>query len=203
LRKNNVSWYPNGGKNRSQDDDRMTYMSHGLESRYSKALYALAEAAGKVDVVRDELQALKAACDGPLGDVLADGALKADRKAAVLADVTKAAKMSDLVCKFAQLVASKGRAANLPAMVDAYMAIRAAANAEVTAFVTCAQPLSAAQQKNVIAFVKSTDASIKTVSLTEKIDETLIAGMKVRIGSTEYDASLRGALTDLRTAMKG
>ncbi|MBI1363272.1 MAG: ATP synthase F1 subunit delta [Proteobacteria bacterium] len=181
----------------------MTYQPLGLESRYSKALYALAEKAGSVDATYTELQALKDACAGDLGAVLTDGSLKAKVKADILADVTKKAKMSDLIQKFVQVVAANGRSDCLPAMVDAFDALRAANNAEVTAVVTSAQPLSAAQQKNIIAFVKTTDKAIKAVKLSEKIDPTLMAGLKVRIGSTEYDSSLRGALTDLRTAMKG
>jgi F-type H+-transporting ATPase subunit delta len=181
----------------------MTLHLQGLESRYSKALYMLATEAKSVDKVYDELQMLGEACEGPLGDMLVDGSLKHKVKAQVLADVSKKAKTSDMVQKFVQVVALNGRADALPRIIKAYAALRAANNAEVTATVFSAQALTPAQEKKIVEFVKSTDKAIKSVDLKNKVDSRLMAGMKVRIGSTEYDASLRGALTDLRTAMKG
>jgi len=181
----------------------MTQHLQGLESRYSKALYMLAVETKSVDKVYEELGSLQGALAGELGSIIADGSLKSKVKAKILADVAKGMKASVAVQSFVQVVAENGRAEVLPQIIASYNALRAAANAEVTATVVSAAALSAAQQKQIVAFVKTTDKAIKSVNLVEKIDENLMAGMKVRIGSTEYDASLRGALTDLRTAMKG
>ena len=181
----------------------MTQSLNGLESRYSKALYELAKDAKSVDSIHDELVALKALLDGDLGHTFKNPSLRNDDKRDLVLKIAKEVKLSKLLTNFLGLVAEKGRLEHLEGMIDSYTALRAQDNNERTAQVFTAQPLTAAQKKKVEAFVKSLDKTIKTVNLEEVPDADLIAGMKVRVDSVEYDASLKGSLNQLRAVMKG
>jgi F-type H+-transporting ATPase subunit delta len=86
-------------------------------------------------------------------------------------------------------------------MVRAFQEILANRRGETTAEVVSAKKLSAAQIEAVGVAVKSAVGS--DVSITERVDPSLIGGMIVRIGSRMVDSSLRSKLQRLRLAMKG
>ena len=66
---------------------------------------------------------------------------------------------------------------------------------------TAARPLTETQ----IAALKKSLASAlgEKVSLTTEVDEGLIGGLVVRVGSRMFDSSLRTRLANLKTVMKG
>ncbi len=61
--------------------------------------------------------------------------------------------------------------------------------------VTAAQELTAEQKKKITAAVEKKYGKIE---LTEVVDPTVVAGLKVRVGSIEYDATAGGKLAHLR-----
>ena len=67
-----------------------------------------------------------------------------------------------------------------------------------TVIVTTAQALSAEQRKEVLRLAAE-KAGSKDVTLSEKVDETILGGVIMQIGSRVYDASVRAQFTKLRS----
>jgi F-type H+-transporting ATPase subunit delta len=65
----------------------------------------------------------------------------------------------------------------------------------VAVTVTAAQELTSEQKKKITAAVEKKYGKIE---LTEVIDPAVVAGLKVHVGSIEYDATAGGKLAQLR-----
>ncbi|MBL4876070.1 MAG: ATP synthase F1 subunit delta, partial [Cohaesibacteraceae bacterium] len=70
---------------------------------------------------------------------------------------------------------------------------------EVTAEVTAAKALTKAQQDKLAKTLKATVG--KDVKVTVSVDETLIGGLIVKVGSKMIDSSIRSKLSNLQNAM--
>jgi len=71
---------------------------------------------------------------------------------------------------------------------------------EVTAEVTAAKALTKAQQDKLAKTLKATVG--KDVKVTVGVDDTLIGGLIVKVGSKMIDSSIRSKLSNLQNAMK-
>ncbi|MFT4252855.1 MAG: ATP synthase F1 subunit delta, partial [Caulobacter sp.] len=105
-----------------------------------------------------------------------------------------------LTAKFLGLIATNGRAAELVGAINAFVALSAKHRGVVAAEVVSAAPLSAAQLKAVTAAVSS--ALGKTPEISTRVDPSILGGVKVRVGSRLFDASLRSKLDSLKFALK-
>ena len=74
------------------------------------------------------------------------------------------------------------------------------ARGEVTVDVTSAQALTQDQQTRLINTLHGKTG--KTVKLNTRVDESLIGGMIVKLGSQMIDSSIRSKLASLQNAMK-
>lgn len=120
----------------------------------------------------------------------ADSRLKGD----VLARI--AAGADELVVNFARLLAEKGRAGELPQVVDELDALVAAEERVLEVELTTAQELSDEFFQTVVARIE--EASGRTVQATRTVDPELIGGIVLQAGSMRVDASVRGRLERLR-----
>ena len=115
--------------------------------------------------------------------------------------VMKAAKAGELSCKFIGLVAQNRRLFALPAMIKAYQALIKVLRGESTAEVISAKKLSAKQLKGIENALKN--ATGTNVSVDASVDESLLGGLIVKVGSRMVDNSLKTKLNQLRSSMKG
>ena len=169
---------------------------------YAQALFDLARGDKAVDKVEKGLEAV-----GRLADESEDFArflrspvISTDDKAAALEKVLKDAKVDGTVANFLRVIARNGRLFALPAIIKAFRALAATSRDEVSAEVTSAAPLSAAQLKTLAETLKAKVG--KTVTLNEHVDPSLIGGLVVKVGSRMIDTSLRTRLNSLKFAMK-
>ena len=88
----------------------------------------------------------------------------------------------------------------LPQFVAKLRGLIADARGEVTADVVSAQALSDAQTTRLIGALAA--KSGKKVKLNARVDESLIGGMIVKLGSQMIDSSIRSKLASLQNAMK-
>jgi F-type H+-transporting ATPase subunit delta len=86
-------------------------------------------------------------------------------------------------------------------MIAAYEMLLAAHRGEVTAEVLSARPLSEVQTDAVAAALKRVVGG--DVRLTTSVDESLLGGLVVKLGSQMVDASLKAKLQSLELVMKG
>ena len=122
-----------------------------------------------------------------------------DQEKAILA-ILEAAGAHDMTRNIAGLMARNGRLFALPAMIAAFIKLAADARGEVSAEAVTATALSDDQTRRLRAEI---EASVgKAVNLTTSVDESLLGGLIVKVGSRMVDTSLRTKLTQLKMAMK-
>jgi F-type H+-transporting ATPase subunit delta len=93
-----------------------------------------------------------------------------------------------------------GRAAALPEVISGFEALSAKARGVVSAQVTTAVALSAAQAKGIASALRT--ALGQNPDIETRIDPSILGGIKVQVGSRLFDASLRSKLDSLKFALK-
>src|SRR5690606_10176647 len=104
-------------------------------------------------------------------------------------------KVSTVSMQFMTLVTNKGREAMLGKMASAFVAIYNQRHGIVTAEVTTAAALSEEQRLAISSKLKSLG---KEVKLAERVDPSLLGGMKVKVGDQRVDATLRKKLNEIK-----
>ncbi len=170
--------------------------------RYAQALFELADAGGALAAVESDLTALEAARQesGDLRRFLSSPTFTAEQKGKVLEAIATKGKSHALTRKFLGFLSANGRASALPAVVSAFRKLAAEKRGAVAAEVVTALPLSAAQAKGVAAALRT--ALGKDPELTTRVDPAILGGLKVRVGSRLFDASLKSKLDSLKFALK-
>ncbi|MEM9879145.1 MAG: F0F1 ATP synthase subunit delta [Pseudomonadota bacterium] len=175
----------------------------GLAGRYATALFELARDASAIDVVAGELSALKAeiAEGGDLALLVQSPRIgKAEKLAAVKA-IAQSANLSALTANFLGTLAQNGRLAVLAQTADAFQTLLAHHRGEISADVRAAHALTDRQQDALKAKLRAVVGRDVAVNVT--VDETLLGGLVVKVGSKMIDSSLKTKLDRLEVAMKG
>lgn len=175
----------------------------GLAGRYAVALFDLARESNDIDSVQKSLATLHAGLteSADLAALVASPVVSRSDAANAIAAVAKAMKLDSLTAKFLGVLAENRRLADLPGMIDAFNAIVAAHRGEVTAKVTSAHPLSAAQLKALAANLKTRVG--RDVQIATTVDPAILGGLVVQLGSQLIDGSIRTRLNSFAQAMKG
>ena len=174
-----------------------------LSGRYATALFELARDAKAIDAVEKSMRAIAQAVreSADLKALTSNPVLsRSDAKTAIAA-VAKAMKLDALTAKTLGVLADNRRLNETAAVARAFSTLAAAHRGEVTAEVTSAHALSAAQTKALLASLKSRVGS--TVAIQTKVDPSLLGGLTVKIGSQMIDNSIKTRLNTLANAMKG
>lgn len=175
----------------------------GLAERYAGALYELADEAKNLDQVADDLRDVKAllAESDDFRRLVRSPVLKRDDQEKALAAVAEKSGAQALTGNFLRLLAKNRRLFALPEMIEAFLSILATRRGEVQAKVTAAHPLSDDQVARLEASLREVAGA--KVSLETHVDQSLLGGLVVQLGSRMYDSSLRTKLQRLQSAMKG
>lgn len=177
--------------------------AHGLAGRYATALFDLARDAKALGAVEASLGAVKSAL-GESADFTAltrSPLIGRDAAAKGVAAVAKAMKLDALTTNFLGVLAKNRRLAALPAIVSAFFGLAAHHRGEITAEVTAAHELTAAQTDALKAKLK---AGLKRdVALDLTVDPAILGGLVVKVGSRMIDSSIRTKLGAIGQAMKG
>jgi len=170
--------------------------------RYAQALFDLATDENNVASVEADLKSLKAmsADSKDFRTLLASPAFSAGDKGKALDAVAVKAKFNPTTRKFLGLLAANGRTAVLPEVIAGFEALSAKARGAISAQVVTAIPLTAAQSKGVAAALRT--ALGKDPEIETRVDPSILGGIKVRVGSRLFDASLRSKLDSLKFALK-
>ncbi|WP_340148906.1 F0F1 ATP synthase subunit delta [uncultured Sneathiella sp.] len=175
----------------------------GIAGRYATALFDLAASAKQLDDVAGNLATIKSMMDenADLARLVKSPVISRDDQARAMGAVLEKLGVSDLVRRFIGTVAKNRRLFALSDMIAAYGQLLAAERGEVVARVTSAKKLTKSQLDAVSAALKSAIGS--DVSLESDIDESLIGGLVIKVGSRMVDSSIRTKLQNLKFAMKG
>ncbi len=174
----------------------------GIAGRYATALFELADEAKNLDGVLNDMVALDAALaeSADLRALVSSPIYSREQQAAAMVSIGEKMGLDQLTRNVLGLMASKRRLFALKGVIAGYRALLAEKRGEVTAEVTSAAPLSESQ---IEALSKKLKASVgKDVKLKTAVDESLIGGLIVKVGSRMIDTSIRAKLSNLQNAMK-
>ena len=177
-------------------------MISGVADRYAGSLFELAASANAVAKTEADLGRFEALLKGSedLMRLVKSPVFSADDQVKAVAAIADKAKIAGLVGNFLRVVARNRRLFAVPAMIDAFRRIAAEARGETTAEVTSAHALTAAQEKELKATLKSVAG--KDVSIAVTVDASILGGLVVKMGSRQIDTSLKTKLASLKLALK-
>ncbi|MCP5088049.1 MAG: F0F1 ATP synthase subunit delta [Rhodobacteraceae bacterium] len=177
-------------------------ISSGIAARYATAVFELAKEANNLPATENDLDALAAALEDStdFGDLISNPAYTRDQMTSAIASISAKMGLSSEVANTLGLMASKRRLFVLPQLIASVKAMIAEEKGEVTAEVTAAKALSTAQQDKLASTLKASVG--KDVNINVAVDESLIGGLIVKVGSKMIDSSIKSKLSNLQNAMK-
>ncbi|KOF18916.1 ATP synthase F0F1 subunit delta [Ensifer adhaerens] len=174
----------------------------GVAERYASSLFDLALEAGSVEAVGADLTRVQALIDGSddLKRLIVSPVFSADDQFKAISAIVAKAGISGIVGNFLKVVARNRRLFALPGMIKAFRLIAARHRGEISADVTSAHALTAAQETELKATLKGVTGKDVTVNVT--VDPSILGGLIVKVGSRQIDTSLRTKLSTLKLALK-
>jgi F-type H+-transporting ATPase subunit delta len=177
-------------------------ISAGIAARYATAVFELARDGKGLKALEADVAALDEAlaASADLRNLIASPVYSRDDQASSISAIAGKMKLSATVTSTLGLMATKRRLFVLPQLLSALQTMIADEKGEVGADVTAAQALTKAQADTLAAALKKTFG--KTVKLNLAVDEELIGGLVVKVGSKMIDTSIRAKLAALQNTMK-
>jgi F-type H+-transporting ATPase subunit delta len=171
------------------------------ERIYANALFEAAREKGRLDVVREELQEFLQAVSqvSELRALLENPEIDTRERTQALREIL--ADADELVRNFLLLVTEKGRARELPGIVQEFEALVAREEGILDVELTTAVELSEDESRGILDRIEG--VSERKLRATRKVDPRLIGGFVLQAGSHRVDASVRARLERLRRQMTG
>ena len=175
----------------------------GIAGRYATALFELARDRGVLDEVAADAADLGVMIDqsSDLKRLLRSPVIASEDQSKGMAAIMDKAGATELITNFIGLVAQNRRLFALRDMIRDFRTLLSAHRGEIVAEVTAAKKLSDEQLSTIKDQLKT---SMKTdVQVETTVDEKLLGGIIVKVGSRMVDSSLRTKIHNLRFAMRG
>ena len=176
--------------------------STGVASRYALAVFELAKDGGELDALERDIDALDTAVadSAEFRDLIHSPIYSRDEQSAALSALADKMGLTQTLANTLKLMASKRRLFVLPHLLLVLKDIIADEKGIVTAEVASAKPLTDAQSAALEASLKETVG--KDVKMKISVDESLIGGLIVKVGSKMIDTSIKSKLAALQNTMK-
>ncbi len=167
---------------------------------YARVLFDLASAADAVDAADEGLRTVVETVRGSmeLREALSDAAIPGDRKREIMRDLFFGVASPEAVA-VATLVVERGAVASLGEVYRAFGEIAEAERGIVVAEVTTAIALTDATRTSLVD--KLSSALGHPVSLRERVDGSIIGGIRINVAGRVLDGSLISQLDAMRAAL--
>ncbi|MFG5384740.1 MULTISPECIES: F0F1 ATP synthase subunit delta [unclassified Yoonia] len=177
-------------------------ISTGIANRYATAVFDLAKEGKAIKALESDVAALEAAMNesADLRTLLTSPLYSREEQSAAVAAIAKKMELSDTTGNVLGLLAAKRRLFILPHLVRVLQDRLAEERGEVTAEVTTAKALTKAQSDKLAKTLKAQVG--KSVTIKETVDESIIGGLIVKVGSKMIDTSIASKLNALQNTMK-
>lgn len=168
---------------------------------YAKALLDLAVEQDQVEAIKADMDLVASVIKGSpdLAVTLSSPIIKTDKKGAILKEIFSA-KVSETTIRFFDVVLSHGREGAMynitRAFENMYLDLKGIEKVEVTT----AYPLSEAELKEISE--KAASYTGKQIELVQKVDDSILGGMVLRIRDQRFNGSLAHQLASLRRQFK-
>ncbi len=177
-------------------------LTSGVAGRYATALFEIAVDEKSLPAVEADLDKLSEVLteNSDVQDLISSPIYsRAESRDSILA-IAKALGVGALVSNTLGVMADKRRLFALPAVIETVKSLAADSRGEITAEVTAAKKMTKAQQDKLAKALKA--SSGKDVKIDMSVDENLIGGLIVKIGSKMIDTSISSKLSNLQNVMK-
>jgi len=170
--------------------------------RYAKAVFELALSEKALDAVSADLGTVAAwSHESPeFLALLTSPVISPASKTSALMALADKAGFHDITRKFLGLLTRSGRLPLFASLHTSFIGLMDGHNQTVRAHVVTSVPMSAAQAKSLSAALSQ--ALGAEPSITSEVDPSLLGGIKVKVGSRLFDASLKTQLDSLKFALK-
>ena len=165
-----------------------------VAERYAQAFFSLAKDEDRVAEFKDEAVILRRACSRELTRLLDMRSIGKDEKKAIFAESLTGA--DPYLMNLLNLLIDKGRGRHLPEILDAFVKL---CNVELNiqeALVYSARPLTEEEAAQIAQAIGNRFG--KQVEITNRIDESLLAGTRIFINDRVYDSSLKAKVRSLK-----
>ncbi len=177
-------------------------ISAGIAARYATAIFEIAQDNKNLDGLETSINDLSAALadSADLRSLIQSPLISRRDQEAAISAIAKKMELAPVLGQALALMAQKRRLFVVPQLIRALREQLAEARGEVTADVTSAKALTKAQTEKLASTL--TERVGKTVTINATVDESLIGGLVVKVGSKMIDTSIRSRLNSLQNAMK-
>lgn len=174
----------------------------GIATRYATALFESAKEQRSLDIIeRDTLTIVSLLNESSDFSMFLNSPLASRNKQInIISSVSKAVSLGKLMSNVFGVMASKRRLFIVPYLVLELQRLLSEEKGEITAEITSANKLSE-EQYSKLAEVLSKSTGHK-VQIEPAIDETILGGLIVKVGSKMLDTSIRAKLASLQATMK-
>lgn len=168
---------------------------------YAKALLDLAVEQDQVEPIKADMDLVAGVIkESPeLAVTLSSPIIKTDKKSAIMKEIFNG-KVSDITMRFFDVVLNHGREGALynitRAFENMYLDLKGIEKVEVTT----AYPLSDSELKDIRE--KAAEYTGKQIELVQKVDDSILGGVVLRIRDQRYNGSLAHQLATLRRQFK-
>lgn len=171
-------------------------VSQRLARRYAVAVAALAREQNVVERVADDLKAVSTALSAPglVRDFFVSPVIDRPAKERMLLQILDG-KMHPVALHTVLLLVRKRRESLLGPIVNEYLALERAARGVDTLTLESARPLDRTERARLIARLEAVYG--KKFEVTEVLDPSLIAGVRIMMGDRRLDDSIAGRLDAL------
>lgn len=180
----------------------MDFRTTEVGDRYAQALFDLADETGALEAVRADLKSLAAAWteSADLRRLATSPVISDDDQGKGLVAIADKAKFNATTRNFLGLLAQNGRAGDLTAVIAGFERLYAKKTGVVAAELVSAQALDAGQMAKIKSALRA--ALGRDPELSARVDPSILGGLKVKVGSKLYDASLKTKLDQMKFALK-
>ncbi|MGV4437918.1 ATP synthase F1 subunit delta [Ornithobacterium rhinotracheale] len=174
--------------------------NYRVAKRYAKAFFEVLPSEKQekaVQEMRDVLKAFKASRD--LKNFLSGPIISDEKKLNIAKSVFK--DFTPETQKLVELLIQNGRAGNLKEVAKSIIERYRTINGIKKALISSAHPLSQEQLNAIVEKAQtSLGVSADKIEVVQKIDESLIGGFILRIDDTQFDASIKTRLNEIKQA---
>ena len=177
-------------------------ISTGIATRYATAVFDLAKEGKAIKALESDVAALDAAMtdSADLRTLLTSPLYSREEQSAAITAIAKKMKLSDTTSNVLALLAAKRRLFVMPQLLAVLQDMLSEERGEVTTEVTSAKKLTKAQADKLAKTLKAQVG--KSITIKETVDESIIGGLIVKVGSKMIDTSIASKLNALQNTMK-
>ena len=178
-------------------------VTSGVAGRYAAALFELADEERSLDEIAADARTIRGllAESADLRRLVASPVIGREEQGLAITAVLEKAGVSQLTRNFVGVVAKNRRLFALNDMCISYSELLSSRRGEMTAEVTTAQPFNEKQRNELEQALRKAIGS--KVALDTRVDQALLGGIIVKVGSRMVDASLKTKLQRLELSLKG